>query len=406
MLCALMATLGACTTSPDDGPAPSSISETDPSPPTAIATVATQPLEPGPIMIKDGAYDPPDPLPGGRPGDVVAVDDAPAPEGASAWRMLYRSTTLDGQPTAVSGWVAVPTTPGPHGIVVFAHGTTGLGDQCAPTLGGGATPQQFAGLLADGWTVAATDYQGLGTPGMHHYLVADAAARSVLDIARAAAVMDPAASLDGVALVGFSQGGHAVLSAAERAGELAPEIGLVGVVAAAPAMQLREWFAAAPSGQEGYLLMIALAYADAYDVEAADWLTSPALQRRDEVEDACLMDAQAVGSALGRDAIATDASPNTPIGNLLDENEPGTTTLGMPVMIVTAGDDQLVTPDVADDLITRMCAVDTDVTHHHIPTGSHGALSSLVREPARQWLGEQLAPSSAGPADPCGGPWP
>ena len=51
-------------------------------------------------------------------------------------------------------------------IMAFAAGTSGLGDQCAPSrvLGGAAL-----GLLPPGlWgqaVVVATDYEGLGTPG-------------------------------------------------------------------------------------------------------------------------------------------------------------------------------------------------------------------------------------------------
>ncbi len=37
-----------------------------------------------------------------------------------------------------------------------------------------------------GWTFVATDYEGLGTPGVHPYLVGLSEARGVLDIVRAA----------------------------------------------------------------------------------------------------------------------------------------------------------------------------------------------------------------------------
>ncbi len=56
----------------------------------------------------DGFYLPPDPLPPGEPGEPIRVDemDAYLMPGvrirARAWRILYRSTTATGEPTAVS----------------------------------------------------------------------------------------------------------------------------------------------------------------------------------------------------------------------------------------------------------------------------------------------------------------
>ena len=41
-------------------------------------------------------------------------------------------------------------------------------------------------MLAHGYVVVATDYEGLGTPGVHAYLVGLSEARAVLDSVRAA----------------------------------------------------------------------------------------------------------------------------------------------------------------------------------------------------------------------------
>lgn len=88
-------------------------------------------------------------------------------------------------------------------------------------------------LLAKGWAVAVTDYEGLGTPGTHTYIVADAEAHAVLDIVRAATQvpelgLSPSAP---VGIVGYSQGGQAAARAAEIESTYAPELDVVGVVA-------------------------------------------------------------------------------------------------------------------------------------------------------------------------------
>ncbi len=59
-------------------------------------------------------------------------------------------------------------------MITWAHGTTGLADICAPTrsdvLGGYDRPLLNRWLKA-GYAVVRTDYEGLGTPGEHPYLI-------------------------------------------------------------------------------------------------------------------------------------------------------------------------------------------------------------------------------------------
>ena len=45
--------------------------------------------------------------------------------------------------------------------------------------------------LKAGYAVVRTDYEGLGTPGVHPYLVGRSEGRSVLDAVRAARALDP-----------------------------------------------------------------------------------------------------------------------------------------------------------------------------------------------------------------------
>ncbi len=64
--------------------------------------------------------------------------------------------------------------PPKHGwpVVSWAHGTTGIADACAPSRDpkGPYTfyaAKQFGAWLKAGYAVANTDYEGLGTPGVH-----------------------------------------------------------------------------------------------------------------------------------------------------------------------------------------------------------------------------------------------
>jgi hypothetical protein len=95
------------------------------------------------------------------------------PDGTRGWRVLYASTDGDGDAIAVSGLVIAPddATEGPHPVLAWAHGTTGIARACAPSLTN--QPHQgiadMSGSLEQGWVIALTDYPGLGTPGPHPY---------------------------------------------------------------------------------------------------------------------------------------------------------------------------------------------------------------------------------------------
>src|SRR6185503_18627229 len=129
-------------------------------------------------------------------------------------------------------------------VIAWAHGTTGGADQCAPSKRGpGGAPYQ-QDLLDAGYLIAATDYEGLGTPGPHPYLVGGSEGRGVLDAARAAAHLDADASSK-VLLWGHSQGGHAALFAGQLAPSYAPDLHVVGVIGGAPASELGILFAGA-----------------------------------------------------------------------------------------------------------------------------------------------------------------
>jgi hypothetical protein len=178
------------------------------------------------------------------PGSLISVTAmSGAPEGASAYRILYTSTGLSGDPVPVSGVIVVPVGPIPPGgrpIVAWAHPTTGIVSRCAPSLARVffASVQGLGAMLARGYVVAATDYPGLGTPEVHPYLVGISEGRAVLDSVRAAQQVPGASAGQAFAIWGHSQGGHAGLFAGLLADQYAPELRLVGVAAAAPATDL------------------------------------------------------------------------------------------------------------------------------------------------------------------------
>lgn len=133
------------------------------------------------------------------------------------------------QANTVSGTIIVPDGACPNTpIIGYGPGTHGLGDQCAPSVGLRRGNEFEGGLIHQyawqGFAVAVTDYEGLGTPGPHTYTVGRAQANAVFDIVRAAQRL-PDAGLGRkapVAIVGYSQGGGTAGWAAETAGGYGP----------------------------------------------------------------------------------------------------------------------------------------------------------------------------------------
>ncbi len=102
-------------------------------------------------------------------GSPTNVEDGPA-----AWRMMYLSESIHGEAIAVTGTAVVPSTAAPDGgrpILSVAHGTTGIADQCAPSHDPSRDLAAQARFIDAGYLVAVTDYEGLGTPGRHPYLL-------------------------------------------------------------------------------------------------------------------------------------------------------------------------------------------------------------------------------------------
>jgi hypothetical protein len=168
-------------------------------------------------------------------GRLLRQEALPGSAGTgSVRRILYGSASgLDGRAIAVSGLLFLPPGAPPEGgwpLLTWAHGTVGVADRCAPSWRGGGG-QEAAVWLAAGYAMVATDYEGLGTPGLHPYMDKHAEGRGVLDAARAALAAEPGRIANRVVIAGQSQGGGAALAAAGLAPSYAPELAVAAVIA-------------------------------------------------------------------------------------------------------------------------------------------------------------------------------
>ncbi|MEC8123652.1 MAG: lipase family protein [Pseudomonadota bacterium] len=161
-------------------------------------------------------------------------------EASSVKVMTYNMPNVLGETKKATAMVFVPKTTRPAEgwkVVVWEHGTVGVGDSCAPSRNGFKTgfKAMAQSLLKEGYVVVAPDYEGLGTPGMHPYLNLKSEANSAIYAVKA--YKDHYGSqINGQWMsVGQSQGGHASLGTAELSNS---DTNYRGAVAGAPASSL------------------------------------------------------------------------------------------------------------------------------------------------------------------------
>ena len=329
-------------------------------------------------------YTPPSPLPPGKPGDVIWTRPYRRTDGAPAWLMLYRSTALDGSEVVVSGAVIAPSTTAPAGaprpVLSWAHGTTGLGDQCAPSKAfekGSAAEEAIVGLVVQqGNVFVATDYQGLGTAGEHPYLMNRSAGMNVLDAARAAEqITATGATKDSaVVLFGHSQGGSAVALADELAAPYAPDLHVVGAIAGAPPADLLGFGDGASGGKNfGFEIMVLDGLRAAYPkLPFASALTPAGAAALDKASTECL-DAT-LGEYAGKNAgdfIDPTFLSDPAVQAALKENSGGFTKSTVPLFVFHGLNDTTVAPANSKAFVDRACALGNPVERKTYPGVDH-----------------------------------
>lgn len=383
---------------------------------------APRPYGPSPAATADPAfYDvgtlDPRRVTDASPGDVLRSERAELTgplDGASGWRVLYRSTTSDGSPAVVSGMVLVPDGATPSGgrpVAAWAHGTTGIADRCAPSATGNLFYDDYGAqarrLLDQGFVVAATDYHGLGTPGVHGYHVSDQLAAATVDSVAAAHALDDAGPLSpSWVVVGHSEGGLAALATDQRVRERAdgssPKLDYRGAVVAAPSARLGAiagLMFGAPEGR-GYaaLLLEAAAEIDpALDPSVS--LQPAAAARIPLLTHGCWEEAVPGFDDLEADQMLSGPDVAERLGGVLDEccaSDPSAA--AGPLLVVHGEADEALPPGLTQQLVGELCAAGVTVEHRTYPGATHDGVLAAAASDVSRWLTERLtttpAPSS------------
>jgi pimeloyl-ACP methyl ester carboxylesterase len=403
--------LAAC--SSDDGDAGGADAATDATTDTTVAIALDEAASvEAPAEVED-VYEVPDPLPPGEPGDVIQVEALGGVLGASDatwWRVLYHSRSLQDEDIAVSGIVIRPAGEPPAGgfpVVTWAHGTTGTADICAPSTAAEPRVPSLDSLLDAGYVVVATDYEGLGTPGLHPYLLGASEGRGVLDAARAAARLEGVDAGPEVVVWGHSQGGHAALFAGEIAAAYAPDLDVRGVVAMAPAGDLSIIGPAALGSASlfPFAFMALGTWPESYpELDLAALFAPAALERLRLLDQECTDGVFGAFADLTLDQLLVTTAPLDvpPVRQLFADNTIGARPYGsVPALVVHGTEDSLIPVALSELLVPAMCTGGADAELRTYPA-SHSSIPEVSSSDVLGWTADRFAaqPVTGG----CGSP--
>ena len=228
---------------------------------------------------------------------------------ASGQRILYSSLGVDGDPVVVSGAIFTPQGDAPEGgwpVMAWSHGTVGIADHCAPSRAG-RSERDVSFLnqwLEAGYAIVATDYEGLGTAGVHPYLHCRSEAYSNIDAVRAAQASGQPLSPQWM-VMGQSQGGQGAMCTGAYVAEYAPEQAFLGTLATAPGgANMMDRFNAGDGNEPNPFIGISLMMLRGFEVysegfSAADALTPEALAMMPLTEKHCVFELMGIGAKAG-----------------------------------------------------------------------------------------------------------
>src|ERR1035437_9912959 len=188
--------------------------------------------------------------------------------------------------------------------------------------------------------VVATDYQGLGTPGIPPYLVGQSEGQTVLDAARAARNLAESVASDSGIIFGHSRGAQAAVVAGQISHLYAPDLFVVGVVAVAPVSNVSEFVPAVPGRNpdtvSAYVVMALYAWSIAYgDLPLSDVFTPWAIATTPAINQMCSDEVTDTYADVSTNRIFRSGwKDNTAVQAHLIQNEPGLAPTVAPVLIV------------------------------------------------------------------------
>ena len=343
-------------------------------------------------------YNAPKPLPAGKPGDLIRAeeyDDYELPYQIVVKRILYHSRSAGGDDVAVSGVVLIPPGNPPSSgwpVIAWAHGFTGVGRQCAPSL---MRNMESGPLLAMyvrlGYAVVATDYAGLGTDFRNAAVDLPSHAGDVINsIPAAHAAVSHLGSK--WLVMGKSEGALVALAVNEMESGMGDPafLGSVSLTGVAQIETIYQRFAQGPGSSPGKLPVLAYAIktvSPRFPPEAM--LTAKGMSLYEEAGKSCL---EAESQPVSAGAILQPGwEQDKFVQDFFRRNAFGLRTAKRPVLIISGAANPMMTPSMTESAVARLCQHGDVVQWYDFPGLDAGELiGSSVRDPIA-WIQGRFA---------------
>ncbi len=279
----------------------------------------------------------------------------------------------------------------------------GAGPPKGPELTGPGAVRHFHEIDtgAAPYAVTATEYPGLGTPGVHPFLVAESEVRATVDAVRAAHQISGGLSKKWFA-VGHSQGGQAALASAELADDYDGRLEFQGAVAFAPAANMSGWASdiasANPVEQEFYAMMLVGQRTQHPGLRWGDYLGRNARALLPAVRTVCFDDLTSVFVSAQlpvseyepRDAAATDR-----LFHWFLANEVGHQRADGPLLVIQGSADVIVPEPATREMVSLARSNGSDV-EYRVYEGADHAVYTDGESALFAWLAGSLATRNSG----------
>jgi pimeloyl-ACP methyl ester carboxylesterase len=350
-------------------------------------TPSTKIYHPPPTLPLTSFYDTPEPLPAGKPGQLIRAqqfDEYRLSYEVSVYRILYHSVSPQGKDVAASGVVLLPEGTPPAGgwpIVAWAHDFTGSARACAPSLLKNLKEGPLLSMYANaGYTVVATDYAGLGTNFPPAGQDIRSNALDVIYSIQAARAALP--QLGGKWVVaGYSQGAQVAVGVAEAA-EVKGDSNYLGAVAISGFAEPLEIFERIAADGPNYSLVLSLAHGikTVYpEFRVEDMLTDKGMLRYRESGQSCETKPNAESTA--RDLLKPGWEHNRYVESFFSRNNVGENDVHGPLLVISGDSDAAVPSALTAKAVSRLCGQKARVLFVSYPgLSSSAALSNSVSE--------------------------
>lgn len=336
----------------------------------------------------------------GQLGQVLRTEPVSSSlKNGSAKRILYRTQRADGSYTFSSGLLYTPNNPQPGGMPLFvwAHGTIGLADKCAPSRQETVGAPWVDEIMQKGWAVVATDYAGFGTEGTQGYLIGGSESKDVLNSVRAAHNLLGNQLGNNYAIWGHSQGGHSAIFSASNAKGYLPEYNLVGTAATAPATQLESLFQEQYKSSAGWVIgpYVVDTWPNFYNDLSVDTI----LTKQGNANYKSLAGKCAVGSALdgivrekfGQQFFDDSFLTNNSWQQAINQQTAPVLNPSQPLFVGESLTDQVVLPNTTAQYIQRACSSNSNLTSLWLTDVGHIQLQAVIAPAVINWVADRFS---------------